>query len=93
VHLVTEGLQKQFGAARVFDTSLSEEGIIGRAGRWRSRADAGGRDPVPQVRRPGHRAAQQLRHDALAHANRFAAPMVVRMPGGFGKDVGDPWHS
>jgi len=25
--------------------------------------------------------------------NRFAAPMVVRMPGGFGKDVGDPWHS
>ena len=26
-------------------------------------------------------------------ANRFAAPIVVRMPGGFGKDVGDPWHS
>jgi 2-oxoisovalerate dehydrogenase E1 component len=26
-------------------------------------------------------------------ANRFAAPFVVRMPGGFGKDVGDPWHS
>src|SRR5262249_50034326 len=31
VHLVTEGLQKRFGAARVFDTSLSEEGIIGRS--------------------------------------------------------------
>ena len=31
VHLVTEGLQKQFGDRRVFDTSLSEEGIIGRA--------------------------------------------------------------
>ena len=29
VHLVTEGLQRQFGAGRVFDTSLSEEGIIG----------------------------------------------------------------
>jgi 2-oxoisovalerate dehydrogenase E1 component len=26
-------------------------------------------------------------------ANRFCAPIVVRMPGGFGKDVGDPWHS
>jgi 2-oxoisovalerate dehydrogenase E1 component len=26
-------------------------------------------------------------------ANHFAAPIVVRMPGGFGKDVGDPWHS
>jgi 2-oxoisovalerate dehydrogenase E1 component len=25
--------------------------------------------------------------------NRFCAPIVVRMPGGFGKDVGDPWHS
>ncbi len=25
-------------------------------------------------------------------ANRFAAPMVVRMPGGFFK-CGDPWHS
>ena len=31
VHLVTEGLQKRFGEDRVFDTSLSEEGIIGRA--------------------------------------------------------------
>jgi 2-oxoisovalerate dehydrogenase E1 component len=26
-------------------------------------------------------------------ANQFAAPIVVRMPGGFGKNVGDPWHS
>jgi len=31
VHLVTEGLQKRFGDERVFDTSLSEEGIVGRA--------------------------------------------------------------
>jgi 2-oxoisovalerate dehydrogenase E1 component len=26
-------------------------------------------------------------------ANRFAAPMVVRIPVGFSKKVGDPWHS
>jgi 2-oxoisovalerate dehydrogenase E1 component len=26
-------------------------------------------------------------------ANRFAAPMVVRIPGGFGRKIGDPWHS
>jgi 2-oxoisovalerate dehydrogenase E1 component len=26
-------------------------------------------------------------------ANQFCAPIVVRMPGGYGKDVGDPWHS
>jgi len=35
VHLVTEGLQKRFGAARVFDTSLSEEGIVGARWGWR----------------------------------------------------------
>ncbi|HEY1448076.1 MAG TPA: hypothetical protein VGF33_06035, partial [Caulobacteraceae bacterium] len=31
VHGVTLGLQAKFGPERVFDTSLSEEGIIGRA--------------------------------------------------------------
>src|ERR1700678_392307 len=31
VHAATLGLQEKFGIARVFDTSLSEEGIIGRA--------------------------------------------------------------
>ena len=32
------------------------------------------------------------RHDAMADYNRFAAPMVLRVPGGFFK-CGDPWHS
>jgi 2-oxoisovalerate dehydrogenase E1 component len=31
VHRATVGLQKEFGEARVFDTSLNEEGILGRA--------------------------------------------------------------
>src|SRR5437660_11946337 len=31
VHAVTLGLQDAFGESRVFDTSLSEEGIVGRA--------------------------------------------------------------
>ncbi|HEY1146414.1 MAG TPA: thiamine pyrophosphate-dependent enzyme, partial [Allosphingosinicella sp.] len=31
VHAVTLGLQEKFGIERVFDTSLSEEGIVGRA--------------------------------------------------------------
>ena len=26
-------------------------------------------------------------------AGAFATPMVVRMPVGFGKKIGDPWHS
>ncbi|MEO6433689.1 MAG: thiamine pyrophosphate-dependent enzyme, partial [Sphingomicrobium sp.] len=31
VHAVTLGMQDRFGVARVFDTSLNEEGIVGRA--------------------------------------------------------------
>ena len=59
VHGATLGLQEKFGAARVFDTSLSEEGIIGRAvGMALAGLHAGGGDPVPQVRRSGRRAAE-----------------------------------
>jgi len=94
VHLVTEGLQKQFGAQRVFDTSLSEEGIIGRA----VALAIGGLVPVAEIqfRKYADPAAEQLNNCGTMRwrtANRFAAPIVVRMPGGFGKDVGDPWHS
>ncbi len=94
VHLVTEGLQKQFGAARVFDTSLSEEGIVGRA----SGLAISGLMPVAEIqfRKYADPATEQLNNTGTMRwrtANRFAAPMVVRMPGGFGKDVGDPWHS
>ncbi len=94
VHLVTEGLQKQFGDKRVFDTSLSEEGIIGRA----SGMAISGLMPVTEIqfRKYADPAAEQLNNTGTMRwrtANRFAAPIVVRMPGGFGKDVGDPWHS
>jgi 2-oxoisovalerate dehydrogenase E1 component len=94
VHLVTEGLQKTFGIARVFDTSLSEEGIIGRA----VGMAIGGLMPVAEIqfRKYADPATEQLNNCGTMRwrtANRFAAPIVVRMPGGFGKDVGDPWHS
>jgi 2-oxoisovalerate dehydrogenase E1 component len=94
VHLVTEGLQKQFGERRVFDTSLSEEGIIGRA----VGMAISGLMPVAEIqfRKYADPAAEQLNNCGTLRwrtANRFAAPIVVRMPGGFGKDVGDPWHS
>jgi 2-oxoisovalerate dehydrogenase E1 component len=95
VHGVTLGLAgESMAPARVFDTSLSEEGIIGRAvGMALAGTDAGAGDPVPQICRTRVRADQRLRHDALAHGNnRFAAPMVVRMPVGFFK-CGDPWHA
>jgi 2-oxoisovalerate dehydrogenase E1 component len=93
VHGATLGLQEKHGAARVFDTSLSEEGIIGRA----IGLALAGLLPVPEVqfRKYADPAAEQL-HDCgtmrWRTRNRFAAPMVVRMPGGFFK-CGDPWHS
>ncbi|MDQ8166037.1 MAG: transketolase C-terminal domain-containing protein, partial [Gemmatimonadota bacterium] len=94
VHLVTEGLQRKFGDKRVFDTSLSEEGIIGRA----VGMAIAGLIPVAEIqfRKYADPAAEQLNNCGTMRwrtNNRFAAPMVVRMPGGFGKDVGDPWHS
>ena len=93
VHAATLGLQERFGEERVFDTSLSEEGIIGRA----VGMALAGLVPVPEIqfRKYAEPAAEQL-HDCgtmrWRTANRFAAPMVVRMPGGFFK-CGDPWHS
>lgn len=94
VHLVTEGLQRTFGDKRVFDTSLSEEGIIGRS----VGMAISGLVPVAEIqfRKYADPAAEQLNNCGTLRwrtNNRFAAPIVVRMPGGFGKDVGDPWHS
>jgi 2-oxoisovalerate dehydrogenase E1 component len=94
VHLVTEGLQKRFGVRRVFDTSLSEEGIIGSA----VGEAIAGLMPVAEIqfRKYADPATEQLNNCGTMRwrtNNRFAAPIVVRMPGGFGKDVGDPWHS
>jgi 2-oxoisovalerate dehydrogenase E1 component len=93
VHAATLGLQKEFGPARVFDTSLSEEGIIGNAV---GMALAGLR-PVAEIqfRKYAEPATEQLNDCGTLRwrtANKFSAPIVVRMPGGFSK-CGDPWHS
>ena len=78
---------------RVFDTSLSEEGIIGRA----VGMALAGLAPVAEIqfRKYAEPAAEQLNDCGTMRwrtNNRFAAPIVVRMPGGFFK-CGDPWHS
>ena len=93
VHAVTLGLQEKFGRERVFDTSLNEEGIVGRA----VGMALAGLMPVPEIqfRKYSEPATEQI-HDCgtmrwRTH-NRFAAPMVLRIPGGFFK-CGDPWHS
>jgi 2-oxoisovalerate dehydrogenase E1 component len=93
VHGATLGLQDKYGVARVFDTSLSEEGIIGRA----VGMALAGLLPVSEIqfRKYADSAAEQLNDCGTLRwrtRNRFAAPMVVRMPGGFFK-CGDPWHS
>lgn len=93
VHAATLGLQEAFGEDRVFDTSLSEEGIIGRA----VGMAIGGLMPVAEIqfRKYADPATEQLNNCGTIRwrtANRFAAPIVVRMPGGFAK-CGDPWHS
>ena len=93
VHAVTLGLQEKYGRHRVFDTSLNEEGIVGRA----VGMALAGLMPVPEIqfRKYAEPATEQI-HDCgtmrwRTH-NRFAAPMVLRVPGGFFK-CGDPWHS
>ncbi|KRB79762.1 pyruvate dehydrogenase [Sphingomonas sp. Root710] len=93
VHAVTLGLQEKYGTARVFDTSLSEEGIIGRA----VGMALAGLMPVPEIqfRKYAEPATEQINDCGTMRwrtNNRFAAPMVVRIPGGFFK-CGDPWHS
>jgi 2-oxoisovalerate dehydrogenase E1 component len=93
VHGATLGLQDKYGPERVFDTSLSEEGIIGRA----VGMALAGLLPVAEIqfRKYADPAAEQLNDCGTLRwrtRNRFAAPLVVRMPGGFFK-CGDPWHS
>ncbi len=93
VHAVTLGLQDKFGAGRVFDTSLSEEGIVGRA----VGMALAGLMPVPEIqfRKYAEPATEQINDCGTMRwrtNNRFVAPMVLRVPGGFFK-CGDPWHS
>ena len=93
VHAATLGLQTKYGAGRVFDTSLSEEGIIGRS----IGMAYAGLIPVPEIqfRKYADPATEQLNNCGTIRwrtNNRFAAPIVVRIPGGYRK-IGDPWHS
>jgi 2-oxoisovalerate dehydrogenase E1 component len=93
VHAVTLGLQEKHGPERVFDTSLSEEGIVGRA----VGMALAGLMPVPEIqfRKYAEPAIEQINDCGTMRwrtNNRFAAPMVLRIPGGFFK-CGDPWHS
>jgi len=54
--------------------------------------------PVPEIqfRKYADPATEQINDAGTIRwrtAGKFAAPMVVRIPVGFGKKTGDPWHS
>lgn len=94
VHGATRGLQETFGENRVFDTSLSEEGIIGRS----VGMALAGLLPIPEIqfRKYADPATEQINDLGTIRwrtAGKFGAPVVVRIPVGFSKKVGDPWHS
>ncbi len=94
VHGATQGMQSHFGVDRVFDTSLNEDGIIGRS----IGMALAGLLPVPEIQfrkyaDPAHEQLNDLGTLRWRTANHFAAPVIVRMPVGFAKKTGDPWHS
>jgi 2-oxoisovalerate dehydrogenase E1 component len=94
VHGATRDMQSHFGVERVFDTSLSEEGIIGRS----IGLALAGLLPVPEIQfrkyaDPAYEQLNDLGSLRWRTANNFAAPVVVRIPVGYGKTTGDPWHS
>jgi 2-oxoisovalerate dehydrogenase E1 component len=94
VHGATMDMQVHFGSGRVFDTSLSEEGIIGRS----IGMAYAGLLPVPEIQfrkyaDPAHEQISNIGIIRWSTAGKFAVPVVIRMPIGFGKKTGDPWHS
>ncbi len=94
VHGATTDMQLKYGVDRVCDTSLSEEGIIGRS----AGLAFAGLTPVPEIqfRKYADPAMEQINNIGTLRwrtASKFAAPIVVRIPVGFGRKTGDPWHS
>lgn len=86
VFRVTEGLQKRFGGARVFDTPLAESGIIGLS----IGMAMGGLHPVPEIQFEGFLgpAYDQICSHAARMRSRtrgaFTVPMTIRIPVGGG---------
>jgi 2-oxoisovalerate dehydrogenase E1 component len=96
VYGVTRGLQTRFGAARVFDTLLDEQTVLGTA----LGSALAGFLPVPEIQYLAylHNAEDQLRGEAASlgffSAGQYANGMVVRVPGlAYQKGFGGHFHN
>ncbi|MCH7526334.1 MAG: MFS transporter [Planctomycetes bacterium] len=96
VYHVTTGLAKRFGAARVFNTLLDEQTILGLAQGF----GAMGLLPIPEIQYLAyyHNAEDQLRGEACSlqffSGDQFRNPMVVRIASfGYQKGFGGHFHN
>jgi 2-oxoisovalerate dehydrogenase E1 component len=96
VYGLTRGLAQRFGAARVFDTLLDEQSILGFA----LGLGVSGFLPIPEIQYLAylHNAEDQLRGEAASlrffSNGAFDNPMVVRIAGlGYQKGFGGHFHN
>ncbi|MGP4057434.1 thiamine pyrophosphate-dependent enzyme [Mycobacterium sp. 4D054] len=96
VYGVTRGLQARAGTARVFDTLLDEQSILGLA----LGAGISGLLPIPEIQYLAylHNAADQIRGEGATlqffSDRQYRNPMVVRIAGyGYQKGFGGHFHN
>ncbi len=96
VYGVTRGLQREFGADRVFDTLLDEQSILGLA----LGSGLNGQLPIPEIQYLAylHNAEDQLRGEgaslAFFSSGAYRNPMVVRVAAyGYQRGFGGHFHN
>ncbi|MFK7956733.1 MAG: thiamine pyrophosphate-dependent enzyme [Lysobacterales bacterium] len=96
VYTITRQLHKRFGGARVFNTLLDEQTILGLAQGYANM----GMLPIPEIQYLAyfHNACDQIRGEASSlqyfSDARYANPMVVRIAGlGYQKGFGGHFHN